>query len=48
MGESMEWHALKLMKYHNVYYDNITTQGLLKQSIKQHLQFEINCLELCL
>jgi hypothetical protein len=45
----MEWHALKIMKYHNVFYcRNIATQGLLKQSFKKHLQFEINCLKLYL
>jgi hypothetical protein len=44
----MEWHALNIVKYHNVYYHCIiTTQGIL-EFFKQCLQFEINCLKLCL
>jgi hypothetical protein len=45
----MEWHALNIAKYHNVYYRcTIATQGILRQLFKQCLQFEINCLKLCL
>jgi hypothetical protein len=48
MGEPLEWHALNIMKYHNVfYYHTIATQGLLRCSFKQCLQFEVHGLKLC-
>jgi len=42
VDESLEWHALNIVKYHNVFYHHvIATQGLLKHYLKQHLQFEV-------
>jgi hypothetical protein len=47
MGDSLEWCAFNIVKYHNIsYHHTILTQGLLKQSLKQCLQFEINHMEL--
>jgi hypothetical protein len=48
MGKYVKWHALNIMKYHVSQHHTITTQGLLKWFFKQHLQFEVNYLKLCL
>jgi len=48
MGEPLEWHALNIVKYHNLFYcHNIGTQGLPRWSLKQCLQFELQCFKLC-
>jgi hypothetical protein len=42
------WHALNIVKYHNVFYRHtIVRQGLPKHILKQHLQFEVHCWKLC-
>ncbi len=48
MDESLEWHALNIVKHHNVFYrHNIVTQGFPRRSLKQHLQFEVHYVKLC-
>jgi hypothetical protein len=48
VGESFEWHALNIMKHHNVFYcHTIAPQELLKCSLKQCLQFEVHYFKLC-
>jgi hypothetical protein len=48
VDESLEWHALNIVKHHNVFYHHtIATQGLPRCFLKQHLQFEIHYLNLC-
>jgi hypothetical protein len=47
VGESLEWHALNIVKYHNVFYRHvIATQGLPRHYLKQRLQFEVHYLKL--
>ncbi len=48
VGESFEWHALNIVKHHNVFYHHIiATQGLPRCSSKQGLQFEVHYLKFC-
>jgi hypothetical protein len=43
VGESFKWHALNIVKYHNVLYRHtIVTQGLPRHFLKQHLEFEVH------
>jgi hypothetical protein len=45
----MEHHALNIVKYHNILYHYIIiVQVFLKWFYTTNLQFEINCLKLCL
>jgi hypothetical protein len=48
VGASLEWHALNIVKYPNVFYHHtIATQGPPRCSLKQCLQFEVYYLKLC-
>jgi hypothetical protein len=48
VGESLEWHALNIVKHHNVFYcHTIATQGFPRCFLKKRLQFEVHCLKLC-
>ncbi len=48
VDESLKWHALNIVKHHNLFYHHtIATQGLPRCYLKQCLQIEIHYLNPC-